>query len=76
MVYTVHIEWDEEAKVWYVQESDVPGLCIEAATIERMSERLSEIIPELLAANGIEPADEVPFDLLAARHGIAHRRPA
>ncbi len=76
MVYTIHVAWDDEAKAWYVQDSDVPGLCIEAATLERMAERLAEIIPELLEANGVHPANDVPFELLAARHGIAHRRPA
>jgi hypothetical protein len=76
MVYTIHVAWDDEAKVWYVQDSNVPGLCIEAATLERMAERLAEIIPELLEANGVHPANDVPFELLAARHGIAHRRPA
>jgi hypothetical protein len=41
-----------------------------------MAERLAEIIPGLLEANGVHLANDVPFELLAARHGIAHRRPA
>lgn len=73
MNYTVKISWDDEARVWYVEESDVPGLCIEAATVDLMAERLKVIIPELLEESGVESADDVPFDLLAARHAVAHR---
>jgi predicted RNase H-like HicB family nuclease len=32
--YTVTCHWDEEAEVWYVAETDVPGLATEAATVE------------------------------------------
>ena len=74
--YTVKITWDDEARVWYVDESDVPGLCIEAATVDLMAERLAVIIPELLDENGVESSADVPFDLLAARHAVAHRRRA
>lgn len=34
--YTVTCEWDSEVSVWYVSESNVPGLATEAATLEAM----------------------------------------
>jgi hypothetical protein len=29
--YTVTCHWDKEAEVWYVAETDVPGLATEAS---------------------------------------------
>ena len=37
--YTVTCHWDEEAEVWYVAETDVPGLATEAATVEEMENK-------------------------------------
>ena len=69
----VRIEWDAEASVWFVVESTVPGLATEAATVEAMLEKLDVLVPELLAENGIGEVADVPFELLAQRHAIAHR---
>lgn len=64
--YTVHCEWDAEAKVWYVADSDVPGLAAEAPTVEAMQAVLLERVPELVRANVPESKAhcEVPFELL------------
>ena len=48
---TIHCEWDEEAGVWFVAESNVPGLAAEAPTVEAMQAVLAERVPELLQAN-------------------------
>lgn len=47
----VRAEWDEEAKVWFVVESDIPGLAAEGATAEELEAKLSVIVPELAALN-------------------------
>lgn len=70
----VHAEWDAEAGVWVATSSDVPGLATEADTIEALMAKLEVMIPELLAANGVPPKGEVPFELLARR--FDHIRPA
>lgn len=44
-------EWDDEAKVWFVKESDVPGLSLEASTEEELVKKLCMAIPELLDLN-------------------------
>lgn len=64
--FTVTCEWDAEAGVWYVAESDVPGLAGEAPTVDAMNAVLRERIPELIRANVPEanPYCEVPFDVL------------
>jgi hypothetical protein len=50
MAHVIHVRaaWDDEAGVWYTAESSVPGLAIEAETLERLRERLLVIIPDLL----------------------------
>lgn len=50
-VLNIYCEWDEEAGVWYVQHSDVPGLVAEAPTEEALKAILSERIPEMLELN-------------------------
>jgi predicted RNase H-like HicB family nuclease len=67
-VYTVTCQWDPEAAVWYVAESDVPGLVTEAPTVEEMNAKLKRMIPELLELNeSAAPSREVPFDLIARK---------
>lgn len=45
--------FDREASVWYVSESDIPGLATEAESFDALREKLHVMIPELLEANGI-----------------------
>jgi hypothetical protein len=35
--YSVKCDWDADARVWYVSETDIPGLATEAATVEAMT---------------------------------------
>ena len=49
--YTVKVAWDLEAKVWYVADSDIKGLCTEAETIEELQEKLLILVPEMLRDN-------------------------
>jgi len=71
--YTVSCNWDSEAGVWYVAESDVPGLVTEAPTLEAMEAKLMRMIPELLELNeGLERPVAVPFELVARKRELAH----
>lgn len=70
-IYFVRAEWDDEAEVWVATSDDVPGLATEAETIEALSAKLEHMVPELLEANGIATAPEVPFELLARRFQVA-----
>ncbi|HEV2362910.1 MAG TPA: DUF1902 domain-containing protein [Caulobacteraceae bacterium] len=49
-VYHVTATWDQEAKVW-VSESDIPGLVIEAETLQEFEALMQELAPEVLADN-------------------------
>lgn len=46
----VRAEWDDEAKVWFVAESDIPGLVAEGATVEELEAKLRVIVPELASS--------------------------
>jgi predicted RNase H-like HicB family nuclease len=70
--YTVACFWDDEAHVWYVAETDVPGLATEAATLEEMERKLLQMIPELLQLNDADhPRQRVPFELIARKQEFA-----
>ena len=51
--YSVKCDWDADARVWFVRETNVPGLATESATVEAMTKKLRSLIPELLAMNGV-----------------------
>lgn len=74
--YDVRCEWDAEAGVWYVAESDVLGLSLEAPTQDELTDKLLAAIPELLALNEPEGDDspEVPVSLLYTREARLRRR--
>jgi len=65
--YLVHAMWDAEVSVWVATSEDVPGLVVEADTMETLIEKLQVMIPELLELNGILPSayEAVPFHLLS-----------
>lgn len=57
--YQVKAFWDAEVAVWVATSEDVPGLATEADTIEALSQKLHQIIPDLLLSNNIISADYV-----------------
>ncbi|MBK3401644.1 DUF1902 domain-containing protein [Methylorubrum populi] len=61
----VRCAWDDEADVWFVQESDVPGLVTEADTLEALRRKLPEMIQDLLE---VETAMDIEVDLIAYAH--------
>lgn len=71
ITFTVKCEWDPDAKVWFVESSNVPGLVGEAPTIEAMQQLLRVRVPELVALNmpNLRTKDcEVPLELLWTEH--------
>jgi len=59
-VYLVRAHWDDEAKVWWAESDEVPGLASEAPTFEQLDENVRAIAPELLALNsGIKGIFEI-----------------
>jgi hypothetical protein len=58
ITFTVSCDWDPEAEVWYVSDSDVPGLSAEAPTHEEMAELLQRRVCELVQLNRPDLADK------------------
>ena len=50
-VWTLHAAYDPEEHIWYTLDCDVPGLVTEGETLERLRERATAVMPELLADN-------------------------
>ncbi len=59
ITFNVEAFWDADAEVWVATSDDVPGLVTEASTIEVLTQKLREIIPELIVFNKIVPPDYV-----------------
>jgi hypothetical protein len=70
MTTTIDVNWDGEAKVWYAVARDDLGLATEAASLDRLRERISLILPDLI---DLPAGAEAEFDLIvhsaAARSG-------
>ena len=50
----VHLAQDEETGRWFVAESDIPGLWLEADSATDLMLRIEEAAPELIALNEAE----------------------
>jgi predicted RNase H-like HicB family nuclease len=60
ITFKVEAFWDSDAEVWVATSEDVPGLVTEASTIEILTQKLREIIPELIVLNSIVPFNQLP----------------
>lgn len=63
----VRAAWDNDAKVWYVSDSDVAGLATEASTLDELRRKVPIIIKDLLEDDPARP-DEIEMDLIACSH--------
>ncbi len=53
ITFKVQAFWDWEAQVRVATSEDVPGLVTEASTINILTQKLREMIPELIVLNSI-----------------------
>ncbi|NJO39224.1 MAG: DUF1902 domain-containing protein [Cyanobacteria bacterium CRU_2_1] len=58
-IYKIDAFWDTDASVWVATSEDVPGLATEADTIEALSQKLRDMVPDLLLLNHVIAADYV-----------------
>lgn len=63
----IRAAWDDEAGVWYIEETDIPGLITESETLEGLRQRIRDVLPDLLFDVADKP-DEIEIDLIAYRH--------
>lgn len=65
-LYIVKAAFDDEAGVWYVENTDIPGLATEAPTFEELRHKIEIMAPELLEGNGVETSPaEVAVEIIA-----------
>jgi len=64
----VRVAWDAEAGVWWVEDSDLPGLNLEAESLEALRDRLPGAIEDLLEAAGHTGDRDVPVEIIAHAH--------
>jgi predicted RNase H-like HicB family nuclease len=48
---TVNVSHDKQERVWYVLSSDIHGLHAEAETLDELVTVISDVAPDLIAAN-------------------------
>lgn len=66
-LWTIRANYDTEAKVWYSIEGDIPGLAVDAETLEALAEKAGAILPDLLE---IHAEDFLDKTRLEAPHSI------
>lgn len=66
-LWTIRAEYDPEARVWWSVDSDVPGLAVDAATLEEVAAKAGTMLPDLLTIHGDDIVDRTR---LAAPHRI------
>lgn len=49
--YSAAVSWDDEAGVWYVANTDFPGLVAEAETQQQLVRKIRDLVPDLWDAN-------------------------
>jgi predicted RNase H-like HicB family nuclease len=68
-IVVVKARRDPEAGVWFVESSDLPGLNVEAETLEALEQQLSLAVVDLLEAgdsgDGERAQYDVPIELIA-----------
>jgi hypothetical protein len=65
--WNVHANYDPEARVWYVIDGDVPGLAVDAATLEELEVKVANMLDDLL---DIHREDFLDKDRLSPPHAI------
>jgi hypothetical protein len=72
----VKVAYDPEARVWYVESSDLAGLNVEAPTVEKLQEELPLAVADLIEAAGESGDFDIPIEIIAHSSLRARRQAA
>jgi predicted RNase H-like HicB family nuclease len=72
--FNVVVSRDAEAKVWFVESSDIPGLNVEAASFEALVEIVLDAAPELIETNIAHDSGDLPTIPLNIMHAVTAKR--
>ncbi|MBN1242874.1 MAG: DUF1902 domain-containing protein [Spirochaetales bacterium] len=70
MELSIEVTYDEDARVWVARNDEI-GLATEADTMEVLTYKLKEMIPELVELNHIDLPRPVPFTIVSRRPTVA-----
>lgn len=62
----VRAVWDEEAKVWVAESPDLPGLVTEAASLDDLDRKLSDMILDLVSGDDDDVEFDIPIEVVAS----------
>jgi hypothetical protein len=71
-VITVRAAYDDEAGVWYVEDSNLPGLVTEARSLEALRAKLPAVVEDIIEANGLDMHGAIPIEVTARIQAVAH----
>ena len=61
--YQVKIEYDNEAGVWIATSDNVIGLILESESLDRLIEKVSNAVPELVELNNLPKYRLINFSM-------------
>ncbi len=76
MSFTIKVSHDEAAQVWFVHESNVPGLHAEAATLDDLIAIIEDVTPDLVTGEPGEPVAGADIPLCIQHMTLAKRAQA
>jgi hypothetical protein len=63
----IHVSYDPDADIWWAESDDLPGLVSESPTFNGLVDRVSAVVPELLALNSQPVHGEVTLKFSTTR---------
>ena len=74
----VKAAYDPEARVWFVESSDLPGVNAEASSVEELRDKLPAVVLDLLQEEGFDDDStlDVPIEIIAHISTRVRRRAA
>ena len=71
MTLEVHAEWIADPGFWIATSEDVPGLCVQADTVDEMVEIVTALVPQLLELNHINISQPtIPLHIMAEKTAV------
>ncbi len=73
-IFAVRARWDEDARRWWTDGEDIPGLTCEAENFDALTELVFDLAPELPVENGVvdrKEGEEISLVVMAERHRAA-----
>jgi predicted RNase H-like HicB family nuclease len=65
----IRAKFDPDADVWFVEDSDFPGINAEASTLEALVKKLPAIVEDLVEAAGFEGTErDIAIEVIAHAH--------